>query len=422
MTGMARQRIAPRTKGSRSRLTDALVERLRLADTGTPYRVADILQPGLCVIVGRRTKAFVAQADLRANSRRVRTVKRVLGRAANMSVRDARAAAREFLGAVARGEHPARGVPATALSVGETWRLYEAEHLRRLGRSDLTIAAYRHHVEHHLRAWRDTPLADLAREPRRVAEMHATITQNSGPAMANGVMRSLRALYGYGRRQVPGQLPQDCPTAAITFHPQRRRNTALSLDELATWHEQLQALTNPIRREFHLLTLLSGCRPGALKCARWTDLDVSRRVLRIPRPKGGNEKAFDIPLSRQMLRSLWRVRQAGRRLFPIQSRAWIFPAASRSGHIAEHKERRSRLSHFAGDLRQTFRTTSQMLGISDTDVRLLMNHAIPGVSGGYITREKLLSTSLGDVQQRISSSLDQTVARQEAGARVNYTK
>ena len=388
----------------RSRLTDALVRRLRFAE-GVAYRVTDGEQPGLFLIVGRKTKSFTAQADLRQNRRRTRTVKRVLGCAPTMSVRAARAAAREFLGAIARGEDPGGAAPATALTVGQTWCLYEAEHLRRLGRSELTIENYRHHVHHHMREWRDTPLADLAREPRRAAELHAAITESSGPAAANAVMRSLRTLYRYGRRQAPGQLPEECPTAAITFHPQRRRNTALALEELVAWHEQRRMIKNPIRQEFHLLTLLSGSRPGAMKCAGWQYLDLRRRVLHLPAPKGGSEKAFDVPLSGQMLRSLWRVRQAGRRLFPIQSATWIFPARSGSGHIVEHKERRRRLSHWAGDLRQTFRTTAQMIGIVDIDVRLLMNHSIPGVSGGYITRDILLSTSLLDAQERISSSL-----------------
>src|SRR5437868_7290756 len=148
---------------SRARLTDALVRDLKMAAAGPPYRVADADQSGFFVIIGRRTKAFAAQADLRQNCRRAATLKRVLGRAPDMSVRAARAAAREFLGAVAKGEDPAAIRPAAALTLGETWCLYESEHLRRLGRSELTIASYRHHIEHHLRDWRDTPLADLAR-------------------------------------------------------------------------------------------------------------------------------------------------------------------------------------------------------------------------------------------------------------------
>jgi integrase len=319
----------------------------------------------------------------------------------------ARSAARAFLGRIGRGEDPdAQRRHPGGFTLAAAWALYEEEHLRRLGRSALTIANYRFHVERHLSEWRDTPLAELGRDPRRVAEMHTQITTTAGPSQANGVMRSFRTLYKFARRQTPDQLPTECPTQAITFHPERRRNTAMGMEELAGWWRQLQALKNPIRLEFHLLTLLSGCRPGALKVARWRDVDVKRRVLHIPCPKGGTDRAFDVPLSREMLRSLWRVRNAGRERYAEQVQEWIFPTAADSGHIVEHKEKRKRLSHWGGDLRQTYRTIAQSIGISEFDVHLLMNHATRGVSAGYVTRARLVSTSLREAQARFSTTVD----------------
>src|SRR5207302_9211355 len=86
--------------------------------------------------------------------------------------------------------------------------------------------------------------------------------------------------------------------------------------------------------------------------------------------------------------------KAGRGTYAAQAREWIFPAAGRSGHLAEHKENRKRLSHWGGDLRQTYRTLAQTIGISELDVHLLMNHSVAGTSAGYITRTQLVSTSL----------------------------
>ena len=70
------------------------------------------------------------------------------------------------------------------------------------------------------------------------------------------------------------------------------------LDAIPAWMNDLAALDNPIRREFHLFLLPSGSRPDALKRAQISDIDFKARVLRIPKPKGGEAKAFDIPLSR----------------------------------------------------------------------------------------------------------------------------
>jgi hypothetical protein len=44
-------------------------------------------------------------------------------------------------------------------------------------------------------------------------------------------------------------------------------------------------------------------------------------------------------------------------------------------------------------------------GVSEFDAKLLMNHAIPGVNAGYITRHKLLEDHLRSQQQAISGAV-----------------
>jgi hypothetical protein len=43
--------------------------------------------------------------------------------------------------------------------------------------------------------------------------------------------------------------------------------------------------------------------------------------------------------------------------------------------------------------------------VSEFDAKLLMNHVIPGVNAGYITRHKLLEDHLRGQQQAISSAV-----------------
>jgi len=69
----------------------------------------------------------------------------------------------------------------------------------------------------------------------------------------------------------------------------------------------------------------------------------------------------------------------------------------------EQKENRNALSKWGNDLRQSYRTLATTAGVSEMDARLLMNHAIPGVNAGYITRHKLLEDHLRGRQQAISS-------------------
>jgi hypothetical protein len=119
-------------------------------------------------------------------------------------------------------------------------------------------------------------------------------------------------------------LPSEHPWAAVDWITEMRRDTALTPETAPKWYKQLMKFDNFVRREFHWFTLLSGSRPGALKRAKWEHLDVGRRILHFPDPKGGAERAFDLALSREMLCSLARARRAGRLMHPKQSETWIF--------------------------------------------------------------------------------------------------
>lgn len=193
------------------------------------------------------------------------------------------------------------------------------------------------------------------------------------------------------------------PVMAIDWNVEHRRDTGMGEDDLGDWFEKLLALDKPLRREFHLFTLLSGSRPTAIKVARIEHLDLRKRVLHIPKPKGGADKAFDIPLSRAMIRCLIRAMRIGRVMFPVQSDYWLFPADSESGHLIDHKEDREILPKWGNDLRQTYRTLAQVAEVSELDIHLLMNHSLRGVNAGYITRDKLVRGHLRKQQERISS-------------------
>jgi hypothetical protein len=44
-------------------------------------------------------------------------------------------------------------------------------------------------------------------------------------------------------------------------------------------------------------------------------------------------------------------------------------------------------------------------GVSKLDARMLMNHSVPGVNSGYITRRKLLEDHLRTQQQAITGTV-----------------
>jgi integrase len=392
-------------------LTDRSIAGLAFA-VSNQYFVRDTELPGFAVLVGKRKKTFVVQGDIRKGGQRL-SIRVKIGGVSEKTTREARAEAKELLGKIAKGIDPRERIQksgANELQPGgiptllQAWKRYQAAHVERKGLSETTISNYRDHVERLMSDWLDLPLAALGEDPSVVASFHDRITRDNGPYIANACMRSLRAIYNHARKTAR-HLPAENPVSAVDWNQERRRDTGLGLSEIAVWMNDLAALDNPIRREFHLFLLLSGSRPDALKRAQISDIDFKARVLRIPKPKGGEAKAFDIPLSRAMILCLVRVLRFGRALHPTQAQNWVFPADSASGHLSEHKENRQTLAKWGNDLRQTYRTVAQAAGIADLDVHLLMNHSVAGVNAGYITRGKLLNNHLRWQQETISSKI-----------------
>jgi hypothetical protein len=379
---------------------------------GAQYKARDTELKGFFVVVGARSKTFFVQGDLRQGGQRVASVRVKVGEVGDLNARDARAKAKTLLGSIAEGIDPRpkkeEAEPSGEAKIGDVptlrqaWARYKELHLVRKKRSAKTVRNYEDHVERLLVEWLDEPLSTLGDEPGLVAAKHNAITAANGPTMANGAMRTLRAIYNHARKTCR-KLPAENPTFAVDWNPEERRDTALGLRDLPGWFEQAAAMRNPVRREFHLFTLLSGCRPEALKLAPLTDLHLNERFLHIAAPKGGEAKAFDIPLSRQMLECLFRLLRLAAVIYPEASKTWLFPSDAPSGHIEEQKEDRDKvLSHWGNDLRQTYRTLAQPAGVSEVDIHLLMNHSFPGVNAGYITRSKLMADHLRAQQEKLS--------------------
>ncbi|MBL4800897.1 MAG: hypothetical protein JKY45_03315 [Emcibacter sp.] len=278
--------------------------------------------------------------------------------------------------------------------------------MERKNRSHKTIQGYQNYIYNNISDWLDRPLSSFASSTDEVVERYNHMVKNNGIATANNVMRIFRAVYRYAADKLDRSLPDKHPVTAIDFYQLERRNTAMGPEDLAKWNKQRKALDNPIRQEFHLFTLLSGHRPDALKKAKRSHLSIRKSVLHIPEPKGGKDRAFDIPLSRPMRRCLIRAIKTGNKLHP--GTEWLFPANnSETGHMSVQTEDRKKLSHWGNDLRQTYRTMAEYADITELQIKILMNHKIDrDVNTGYITVRKLRGKLL-EAQSSISELIVQ---------------
>ena len=394
----------------RTLITDTSVARLGFASTEAGYVVRDRDVRGFIVKVGMRRKTFRYEGEQRSGKHR-KVISRKLGEYPHTKAGDARSAALDIVGQRARGESLTGS--SADITMSQAWARYEV-YLRRENRSRRTIDDYRQKFEKHLAQWHEAPLRKISRA--EVLTWHGKVTENAGAYAANGAARLGHALFAYARDELEApDLPGRNPFRGRGLHNEEQpRESGMGTRDIRSWFEQLLELESSILREFHWLSLLSGLRRNDLATLRWADVSVGERAITLRAPKGGKKRRFRAPLSRPMLRSLCRARIAGRVIHDRQSREWVFPASSRSGHVEEikgsswvhgsngDKRKIVRLSKVGHSLRHSYRTICAAAGLDRLRTKLLMNHQVSrDVTDAYLTTPALFD-QLREAQRSVS--------------------
>ena len=288
--------------------TDAAVA-LRPPHSGG-YR--DFGVPGLLLRKGARKATW----ELRIEGRNAR--RRVLGEFPQVPVKLAIERARE-LRERARTGAPIDDAAPGAQTIAIAWPLYRARLIDE-NASPKTLAAYGHCYDRLSEAVRNRALRDLldnrtimADECQRIRARRANYKRGGLSAAAQSAV-FVSALVGFMRDRDPS-LIGDPVSACQTTVPQNNDLAILSVEDMPVWWQRVRKLKNPIVQEALLFTLLTGLRRGSLESLKWSDLDLKRGCLRVAVAKGGADRAFDLILSKPMIRCLWRARRAGRQLF-----------------------------------------------------------------------------------------------------------
>lgn len=355
-------------------------------------RLWDTELRGFGIIVRPKTASFIFQRDLHGKS-----VKVTIGRVGVWTVAMARARARELAVDMDRGINPnvvKRQAKARGITVKQALEMHAAD-MRKRDCAATSIKLVEKEMPEYLEDWMGRPLAELSKLD--CVQRHAKLSEKCGPMIANKVLKMLGAAFR-GAARVYEHLPEVPPTKAIRWNRGRRRRAPIAWDDLPAWWDKVQAMHNPIRRDLQLLLLFTGLRSTDAKTIRWEHVDMVRKTLHRPKPKGGVDRAFTIPLSEFVLGLLRRRRRENDVLFPGSE--WVFPARSRSGavaHVAEAKELRGIVTEKGTEskvavlpsphrLRDTFLTAAHECDVRELNIKTLANHALPGgdVTDGYI--------------------------------------
>jgi integrase len=383
-----------------------------LAKGAEPGEIVRSDTPGLFALRGKAGWAFYYQRDVKVRGRR-KTVKK---RLEATSVAAARKAA-----TVLAGKLEAEPTPGDTTLL-QAWENYKRRHLERKGKSEISIRWFEDQIMRVHKAWLNKPLAKLGADREALQNRHDELGEGGKVSAANAAMRAFRAVYRY-QQNTDAALPN---LPRFSMFEERLKQEAIG--DRAAWWAQIGAMENRVRACFHVLCLLTGSRAGALSRARWEHLNLGRAArtitvdgerkpqpghsIHIPRPKGGTDNAYNIPLSVDIVRWLRKARAAaeieatGRPL----CRGWIFPSRdSDTGHLKDWSEKPHILMHVGHDLRRTYRTEADERA-TYMQVKRLLNHKTKksaDVSERYYVDTPESWAARVEAQGRISKALSQ---------------
>jgi integrase len=224
----------------------------------------------------------------------------------------------------------------------------------------------------------------------------------SGAATANGSMRALRALWNFTAERVPDLPANPVRRLKRQWFPVPRRERPVRADELPAFYGAVQALLNPVARDYLLLLLFTGLRRREAASLRWDDVDFALRVIRLPAARTKAGRRLDLPMV-DVVRDMLVARRA------LGKETFVFPANSRAGHIVEPKFPLDLVAKATGvrvsvhDLRRTFITAAESADISPIALKALVNHSLGGdVTSGYI---QMTAERLRDPAQRVADKM-----------------
>lgn len=395
-----------------TRLTKRVIDALPPVGPRNRYFVRDTGVRGLMlVITPTGSKKWKVQRDLYRDKKLVKSVRKTIGQWPDMDVDAARSRAQEVITQIKRGIDPNAPPPAPEQhgdsvlnwTLERLYKEYEA-HMRKQDRRDVSIEDMQWRLNTYLADWKTKNIATITKADCKAR--HELITTNvraaaekskgkrrtfNGKRTANMVMNQLKWALNYAAKECEDNetLPAN-PVAAVTLHKERGSGRSLHLYDMPEWWIKVHGLPNPLRRQMHILGLLSGLRPGTLVAIRRQWIDLDQQTIAIPDEQMKSDKPFALPLSNYMCDLVRSAIAIGDIMFPRSE--WLFPTRSKDGKhiIATQVWKEKTLPSQTGHIRRhTYRTIAEKTTIQPSYRKLLLDHVLPGMDAIYVDKTQL---------------------------------
>lgn len=364
----------------RKRLTQSIVDRMPSAKYPVGSIIVDGEVPGLRVVVGRKSSTYKLVGKVAG----AKAITVTIARTDEISLVAARDQARELRLKMRRGIDP-RLSASTVPNLREAGKVYIER--KTDGLQPRTVEWYEAHLAISLAPLHDTPIDKIT--PAIADKLHQRISKKSGKIHANGAMRAMRAVFNFAAKT--HDLPPNPVSRGVTFNKERPRDWALSKEELRQFWRCLDDLDS-IRRAAWTTLALTGLRLSEVRALKWEHIDDG--IATIVSPKGGPDRSFRTPLPSGLAEML------GILEFDHWSE-FCFPALGVGGECLGRPimlRKTDQVPFRPHQMRHTFRTTALEAGVDFQSVQLLMNHKLPGVSGNYVSRDRLMDHLKGQIE------------------------
>lgn len=357
------------------KFTKTIIEQLPYQQHGQQF-YRDTLLKGLALRVGKKSKVYVVESQVKG-----KTVRVTIGKVDILTPEIARKKALPILSSIADGinpNHAKRDQIHSNITLQDAFDIF----FRAKSLSKSSLDAYKRTVRLYLKNWTNKPLIEITRQ--MVLKKHQEISKQRGDYIANNVMRHLRSIYNFTAATTDNFPPNPVIilTQARAWNKEKRRRTLIPIHKLKDWYSAVLQQEEHTR-DFLLIAIFTGMRRSEITTLRWEHIDLEGKTLHIPKTKNGDP--LDLPIS-SYLSEVFQNR------FAITGDSeWVFPSTGATGHLVEHKKFLSRVTELSGvkftfhDLRRTFATLAESLNIPNFALKRLLNHRTDNdITGGYV--------------------------------------
>ncbi|MCH9845244.1 MAG: integrase family protein [Alphaproteobacteria bacterium] len=372
---------------------------------------------GFGVLINQSTKTYIVQKKFKG-----RAIRTTIGRTDILATDTARHKARKIALEISEGVNYNQAKQRPTLTLINVHQQYikHKSHLLKQG----TIANYVDHIENHFADWQNKLLTNI--DAYMVIDKFQKLTKEKGTYAANNSMRYLSALFNYiGADDISLANPVEILRKKRLWNKKTRRATLIKDADMPYWYQAVMGAENDSFRDALLLLLFTGMRKMEAFTLRWNDIDFAERTLTINDTK--NNKPLTVPMT-DFIYDLLQARKFQARKCHARDAIWVFDGRfngrfdSGEGHITDAKKtiagicrtvaklRDNELKNngqaykfMLHDLRRTFITMADRVGVSTHRIKLLVNHSTANdVTSGYIHIEL---EQLREASQKITDAL-----------------